>query len=106
MVTKYFSQLVRLLTDFPSQWGLVMEMDAYVRGSGFVVGDHVVWSIDHDDDHVSQFRLDIRLGHQQLDVASRARAATPSTRRSGPTSGVGRRGGHHGSGSGNYSKSK
>jgi hypothetical protein len=98
MVTKYYSQLVRLLTDFPSQWELVMEMDTYVRGSGFVIGDHVVWSIDHDDDHVSQFRLDIRLGHQQLDVASRARAATPSTRRGGPTGGVGRRGGNHGGG--------
>src|ERR1700716_685595 len=55
MVTKYYSQIVRLLTDYSSQWHLVMELDGYIRGNTSTVDDHIVWSIDPDDDFVSQF---------------------------------------------------
>jgi hypothetical protein len=64
MVTKYYSQIVRLLTDYSSQWRLVMELDGYIRGATSIVDDHIVWSIDRDDDYVSQFKYDIRFKHQ------------------------------------------
>src|SRR5260370_15803747 len=70
MVTKYYSQIVRLLTDYSSQWQLVKELDEYVRGASFTVNGHIVWSVDHDDDHVSQYRYEIRFKHQ--DATSRA----------------------------------
>src|SRR6202171_5096656 len=69
MVSKYYSQLVRLLTDYSSQWKLVMELDEYVRGATFKVNAHTVWNIDHDDDYVSQYKYNIRMKH--LDTASR-----------------------------------
>ena len=37
MVSKYYSQIVRLLTDYSSQWKLVMELDEYIRGATFTV---------------------------------------------------------------------
>jgi hypothetical protein len=80
MVTKYYSQIVRLLTDYSSQWQLVKDLDEYVRGESFTVNDHIVWSIDHDDDHVSQYKYDIRFKHQ--DATSRVHVQhTPSTQR-------------------------
>src|ERR1700694_4618230 len=60
MVTKYYSQIVRLLTDYSSQWQLVMELDEYIRGAAFTVNQQVVWNVDHDDDHVSRLQCDIR----------------------------------------------
>jgi hypothetical protein len=69
MVSKYYSQIVRLLTDYSSQWRLVMEFDEYIRGAAFTVNGRTVWSIDRDDDYVSRFKYDIRFKH--LDAASR-----------------------------------
>ena len=80
MVTKYYGQIVRLLTDYSSQWQLVMELDGYIRGNPPVVGGRTVWSVDSDDDHVSQFRYDIRAKHQD---AFRANAALSNQRSSG-----------------------
>ena len=79
MVTKYYGQIVRLLTDYSSQWQLVMELDGYIRGNPPVVGGRTVWSVDSDDDHVSQFRYDIRAKHQD---AFRANAALSNPRSS------------------------
>jgi hypothetical protein len=89
MVSKYYSQLVRLLADYSSQWKLVMELDEYIRGATFTVNDRIVWNIDHDDDYVSRFRYDIRMKH--LDAASRLsgsshRDAPASHQRRGGTS--------------------
>jgi hypothetical protein len=91
MVSKYYSQLVRLLTDYSSQWKLVMELDEYVRGATFKVNAHTVWSIDHDDDYVSQYKYNIRMKH--LDAASRPNTSTSSQR--GTLSSTLRRGGNN-----------
>jgi hypothetical protein len=90
MVSKYYSQIVRLLTDYSSQWQLVMELDEYIRGDAFTVNDHIVWSIDRDDDHVSRFKYDIQFKHQD---ASRA-APTYTTSQRGAHSNARRSGGN------------
>ena len=77
MVSKYYGQLVRLLADYSSQWKLVMELDGYIRGNPPTVGGRTVWSVDQDDDLVSQFKYDIRANHQD---AFRANAALSSQR--------------------------
>jgi hypothetical protein len=89
MVSKYYSQIVRLLTDYSSQWKLVMELDEYIRGATFTVNDRIVWNIDHDDDYVSQYKYNIRMKH--LDTASRLsgsshRDVPPSLQRRGGNS--------------------
>src|SRR6202165_40951 len=91
MVSKYYSQLVRLLADYSSQWKLVMELDEYIRGATFKVNAHTVWSIDHDDDYVSQYKYNIRMKH--LDVVSRQNTSTSSQR--GTLSSTLRRGGNN-----------
>jgi hypothetical protein len=63
MVTKYLGQLIRLLTDFPTQWQTVVTLDTHIRSSEYVEGP-IVWTVDANDDEVSSFRTDIRLGHQ------------------------------------------
>jgi hypothetical protein len=88
MVSKYYSQIVRLLTDYSSQWKLVMELDEYIRGSSFTVNEPVVWSIDREDDYVSRFKYDIRFKHQDAsrvstNAPSSQRGAYSNTRRSG-----------------------
>src|SRR6202048_2315935 len=90
MVSKYYSQIVRLLTDYSSQWKLVMELDEYIRGATFTVNDRIVWNIDHDDDYVSQYKYNIRMKH--LDAASRPNTSTSSQR--GTLSSTLRRGGN------------
>ena len=90
MVSKCYSQLVRLLTDYSSQRKLVMELDEYVRGATFKVNGHTVWSIDHNDDYVSQYKYNIRMKH--LDAASRPSTSTASQR--GTLSSTQRRGGN------------
>jgi hypothetical protein len=77
MVSKYYGQLVRLLTDYSSQWKLVMELDGYIRGNPPTVGGRTVWTVDQDDDLVSGFKYDIRANHQE---AFRANAALSSQR--------------------------
>lgn len=72
MVSKYYGQLVRLLTDYSSQWKLVMELDGYIRGNPPTIGGRIVWTVDQDDDLVSGFKYDIRANHQE---AFRANAA-------------------------------
>ena len=85
MVSKYYSQLVRLIIDFHFMWKLVIELDEYIRGASFKVNDSVVWSIEQDDDYVSTFRYDIRMKH--LHAASHTSAAsTPSQRVAPPSS--------------------
>jgi len=91
MVSKYYSQIVRLLTDYSSQWQLVMELDEYIRGDAFTVNDHIVWSVDRDDDHVSRFKYDIRFKHQD---ASRAAATYTTTSQRGAHSNTRRSGGN------------
>jgi hypothetical protein len=84
MVSKYYSQIVRLLTDYSSQWHLVMELDGYIRGNISIVDDHIVWSIDLDDDYVSQFKYDIRYKHQDASrINTTHRSASSQARRSG-----------------------
>ena len=84
MVSKYYSQIVRLLTDYSSQWHLVMELDGYIRGNISIVDDHIVWSIDLDDDYVSQFKYDIRYKHQDASrIHTTQRSAPVQARRSG-----------------------
>jgi hypothetical protein len=84
MVSKYYSQIVRLLTDYSSQWHLVMEFDGYIRGNTSIVDDHTVWSIDRDDDYVSQFKYDIRFKHQDASrIHTTQRSAPAQARRSG-----------------------
>jgi hypothetical protein len=85
MVSKYYSQIVRLLTDYSSQWHLVMEFDGYIRGNTSIVDDHTaVWSIDRDDDYVSQFKYDIRFKHQDASrINTTQRSAPAQARRSG-----------------------
>jgi hypothetical protein len=88
MVSKYYSQIVRLLTDYSSQWKLVTELDEYIRGTSFAVNEPVVWSIDREDDYVSRFKYDIRFKHQDAsrvstNAPSSQRGAYSNTRRSG-----------------------
>jgi len=97
MVTKYYGQIVRLLTDYSSQWQLVMELDGYIRGNPPTVGGRTVWSVDQDDDLVSQFKYDIRANHQD---AFRANAALSNQRGAASQQ---RRAGAAGSGSNNAS---
>ena len=97
MVTKYYGQLVRLLADYSSQWKLVMELDGYIRGNPPTVGGRTVWSVDQDDDLVSQFKYDIRANHQD---AFRANAALSNQRGAASQQ---RRAGAAGSGSNNAS---
>lgn len=106
MVSKYHSQLIRLLCDYPSQWRLVVELDTYIRGQRFDDSERIVWSIDHNDDLVSQFRQDIRWGHQEssrtapvLPRLSRAQQPLPTNQRTwgvrsvrGASTGFGTRG--------------
>ena len=63
MVSKYHSQLVRLLHDFPTQLKHVKELDMYIRSAGRTVDGRVVWSVDDHDDQVSAFKSDIRYDH-------------------------------------------
>jgi len=97
MVTKYYGQIVRLLADYSSQWKLVMELDGYIRGNPPTVGGRTVWSVDQDDDLVSQFKYDIRANHQD---AFRANAALSNQRGAASQQ---RRAGAAGSGSNNAS---
>ena len=84
MVSKYYSQIVRLLTDYSSQWHLVKELDGYIRGNTSIVDDRIVWSIDLDDDYVSQFKYDIRYKHQDASrINTTQRSAPVQARRSG-----------------------
>ena len=85
MVSKYYSQLVRLIIDFHFMWKLVIELDEYIRGASFKVNDSVVWSIEQDDDYVSTFRYDIRMKHLHAACHTRA-ASTPSQRVAPPSS--------------------
>jgi hypothetical protein len=86
MVTKYYNQLIRLLTDYPTQWGKVKELDAHIRSTEHMDAP-IVWTVDADDDEVSQFKADIRYGHQgEL-------RAVPSSQ-SGTSSSTQRRGGN------------
>jgi hypothetical protein len=80
MVSKYYSQIVRLLTDYSSQWQLVMELDEYIRGAAFTVNEQVVWNVDHDDDHVSRFKYDISFNHRDVSRVSNS-TYTPSSQR-------------------------
>jgi hypothetical protein len=92
MVSKYYSQIVRLLTDYSSQWKLAMELDGYIRGNPSIVEGRVVWSIDREDDNVSQYRYDMRFNHRDTlraaAAASGQRGAVNQVRRSGAASNV------------------
>jgi len=90
MVTKYFGQLIRLLTDFPSQWALVVTVDSHIRSSEYLDGP-IVWTVDANDDEVSAFRTEIRLGHQLALRATPAPVASATTSRTTPSNA--RRGG-------------
>jgi len=91
MVSKYYSQLVRLVIDYHLMWRLVIELDEYIRGAAFKVNDHIVWSIDRDDDYVSTYRYDIRMKH--LHAASRtSTASTSPSQRDAPPSNLPRGG--------------
>jgi len=99
MVTKYFGQLIRLLTDFPTQWATTVAMDGYIRSKEHLDGP-IVWTVDADDDEISAFRADIRFG-QQLSL----RATPPSSNIQRSTYGSARRSGESNSGSSKPTKS-
>ena len=82
MVTKYYGQLIRLLTDYPTQWETAKVLDTHIRSTEHTDGP-IVWTVDADDDEVSQFKADIRYGHQvQLRaVPSSQRGTSSSTQR-------------------------
>jgi hypothetical protein len=84
MVTKYLGQLIRLLTDFPTQWQTVVTLDTHIRSSEYVEGP-IVWTVDANDDEVSSFRTDIRLGHQLALRATPALVASAAVTRSTPS---------------------
>jgi len=97
MVSKYYSQIVRLLTDYSTQWRLIMELDTYIRGDdAFTVNERIVWSIDRDDDHVSRYLYDIRFNHRAMQsrpppaqpTQSTPRGAYSNARRSSTGSGI------------------
>jgi hypothetical protein len=88
MVTKYYAQLVRMLTENSSQWKLISDMDAYIRGhkNPAAVAGRVEWSVENNDDtYVSQFRHDISLNHREASRVTTSsisqRAPTQSARR-------------------------
>jgi hypothetical protein len=100
MVTKYFGQLIRLLTDFPTQWTATVELDKYIRGKDYVDGP-IVWTIDADDDEVSSFKADIRWGNS---VSLRATPTPPQSNTQRSTHSGARRSGESSSGSSKQSK--
>jgi hypothetical protein len=83
MVSKYHSQLVRLLHDFPTQLKHVKELDMYIRSAGRTVGGRVVWSVDDNDDQVSAFKSDIRYDHIE-EIRKESTPAAPALPRLPP----------------------
>jgi hypothetical protein len=102
MVSKYYSQIMRLLTDYSGQWQLVMELDVYIRGATLAVNEPIVWSIDRDDDHVSRFRFDIRFNNQ---VSTPPHPAQPTQRGAHSTARRNSSSGSHASNRGTSKKS-
>jgi hypothetical protein len=66
MVSRYYAQIVGLLTDYSTQWQSIMDLDEYIRGATFAVDEPIVWSIDRDDEYISRFRHDIRSKHHDI----------------------------------------